>query len=94
MMASIFAGAAHTAGERKMIETTDDVARVHSHRRVATYRVQFLDATGQIARPTIMFEASDDFTAIDRAHALVGDTDHIDIWEGSRRVGPTLAPQR
>jgi hypothetical protein len=39
-----------------------------------------------------VFEAADDFTAVARARALVGDQRHIEIWQGSRRVEPTPAP--
>ena len=75
-----------------MVDAGEKVARVHSRRAVATYRVHLQDQSGCIEWPAVVFEAADDFTAVARARALVGDQRHIEIWQGSRRVGPTPAP--
>jgi DNA-binding transcriptional regulator/RsmH inhibitor MraZ len=69
-----------------------DVARVvgdHRWNRVATYRAYRLDRAGRLTRAAKVFEATDDDTAIVRARALMGDADDLEIWEGSRLVGPT-----
>jgi hypothetical protein len=74
-----------------MVDAGED-ARVHALRAPATYRVHLLDQSRRIERPTLVFEAADDFTAVARARALVGDQRHIEIWQGSRLVGPTSGP--
>jgi hypothetical protein len=67
-------------------------AGIHPRKRVATYRAYHLDAAGRITKPALVFEAPDDITATARARALAGGEDQLEIWEGSRQVGPTLAP--
>jgi hypothetical protein len=66
--------------------------RTWSRRSVATYRVHIPDHSGCLARPAVVFEASDEFAAIARGRALAGGGDHIQVWQGPRLVGPTLVP--
>ena len=70
----------------------DGEVDVHPRNRAATYRAYHLDKAGRITAPGLVFEASDDLTAVTRGHALMGGGDHIEIWEGSRRVVATLLP--
>jgi DNA-binding transcriptional regulator/RsmH inhibitor MraZ len=60
---------------------------VHPRNRAATYRAYHLDNAGRITMPGLVFEASDDVTAITRAHALMGGGNRLEIWKGSRRIG-------
>jgi hypothetical protein len=78
--------------EEMMTDVAEDITHgvgVHSLRQVGTYRAHILDKGGHVARPSIVFEAPNDATAIARARALAGDDAHIEVWEGSRRVDPT-----
>jgi hypothetical protein len=59
---------------------------VHSRRQVRTYRARIVDRAGRLVRPTVVFEAPDDATAIARARALADDDANIEIWDGTRRV--------
>jgi hypothetical protein len=73
-----------------MIGGAEDLttAGVRSRRRrqVGTYRAHILNKTGGVARPSLVFEAPDDVTAIARARALAGDDAYIEVWEGNRRI--------
>jgi len=75
-----------------MIGAAEDMTTigVHSRRRrqVGTYRAHILNKSGRVARPSLVFEAPDDVTAIARARALAGDDAHIEVWEGNRRIDP------
>jgi hypothetical protein len=70
---------------------SDGDVEFHARGRVATYRAYRLDKAGRVLEAARVFEAPDDVTAMVRAHALMGDRDQVEIWEGSRQVGPTLA---
>jgi hypothetical protein len=56
-----------------------------------------VDKAGRLTRPTVVFEALDDATAIARAQALADDDANIEVWDGTRRVdlmnasGPTAS---
>ena len=73
-----------------MIGAAEDMTTVgvHSRRRrqVGTYRAHILNKTGRVARPSLVFEAPDDATAIARAQALADDDANIEVWYGTRRV--------
>ena len=71
----------------------DGEVDVHPRNCAATYRAYHLDKAGRITTPAVVFEASDDLTAVTRAHALMGAGDQVEIWEGSRRVVATLLPE-
>ena len=79
-----------------MIGAAEDMTTVgvHSRRRrqVGTYRAHILNKTGRVARPSLVFEAPDDVTAITRARALAGDDAYIEVWEGNRRIDPMNHP--
>ena len=45
-----------------------------------------VDRAGRLVRPTVIFEAPDDATAIARARALADDDANIEVWYGTRRV--------
>ena len=59
---------------------------VHSRRQVRTYRARIVDKAGRLVRPTVVFEAPDDATAIARARVLADDDANIEVWDGTRRV--------
>jgi len=77
--------------EPTMTDLDGDVG-IHPRARVATYRAYRLDKAGGIAAVARVFEAPNDITAIARACSLIGDEDQLEIWQGSRRVLPALAP--
>jgi hypothetical protein len=67
-------------------DITDRVG-VHSRRQVGIYRARIVDKAGHLTRPTVVFEAPDDATAIARARALADDDNaNIEVWHGTRRV--------
>jgi hypothetical protein len=72
-----------------MSEVAEDMTHsvgVHSRRQVGTYRARIVDKAGHLMRPTVVFEAPDDATAIARARALTDDDANIEVWDGTRRV--------
>jgi hypothetical protein len=73
MMTDVAEGITHSVG-------------VHSRRQVGTYRARMVDRAGRLVRPTVIFEAPDDATAIARARALADDDANIEVWYGTRRV--------
>lgn len=79
-----------------MIGAAEDMTTVgvrsRRRRQVGTYRAHILSKTGGVARPSLVFEAPDDVTAITRARALAGDDAHIEVWEGNRRIDPMNHP--
>ena len=57
---------------------------VRSPRQVGTYCARMVDRAGRLVRPTVIFEAPDDATAI--ARPLADDDANIEVWYGTRRV--------
>jgi hypothetical protein len=60
-----------------MSDVAEDITHsvgVHSRRQVGTYRARIVDRAGRLMRPTVVFEAPDDATAIARARALADTT--------------------
>jgi methyl coenzyme M reductase alpha subunit len=77
------------AAEKMMTDVAKDLTHgvgVHSRRQVGTYRARIVDRAGRLMRPTVVFEAPGDATAIARARALAGDGEKIEVWDRTRRV--------
>jgi hypothetical protein len=73
--------------------TVTDKHVVTRSRGGAVYRAYGVDESGRSVGLATLFEAADDVTALTRARALLGNSGiQFELWEGMRRVGPTLVP--